>query len=186
MIKEHAEILLNKLQRMAAIENNILKPTDDTAINKSVIDDLNYGMWQGEIKSDTKSTPITVPKKGKEIKAALQKEVELCTDYKMHCFTKMELLVTEIDEAPVSTFKNDYLANGWVGKLEIPLQYAWEQIYTDGHETANGKKMREFNEHARQYLCSVIEEKKLQTLVTVIEDSKIYQLTVEVAAKLGF
>ena len=176
------EILENKLQRIASINYQV--------VEKAIVDDLNYGIRSGEkdiSANGNYNSGIMISKTGKEIKEALQKEFALCVEHKVHCFAKMDELVKEIGFNPENSFKDDYVVNGWEGKIELPKKYCYEEIYKDGNEqNEKAKEMREYNERARKFIIASIEIKKLQTIINYIDEKKMFKLTVDLAAKLGF
>jgi hypothetical protein len=175
-MKEFNEILSKKLERMASIKYQV--------IEKSVTDDLNYGIRTGE--KESVSSGIQVSKTGKEIKDSLQKEFAIAVEQKVSCFKEMDELVKEIGVNPESTFKYDYIANGWEGKIDLPKKYCYEEIYKDNNAVPQAKEMQKYNEHARKFIISSIECKKLQTIINYIDEKKTFKLTVDLASKLGF
>lgn len=175
-MKEFYEILSKKLERMASIKFQV--------IEKAVSDDFNYGAK--EASKDNVSSGIQVSKTGKEIKEALQKEFANAVEQKVHCYTKMDELVKEIGQNPESSFKDDYIINGWEGKIDLPKKYCYEEIYVDNTPVEKSKEMQKYNEHARKFIIHSIECKKLQTLINNIDEKKTFKLNIDLASKLGF
>lgn len=177
-MKEFHEILGKKLERMASIKYQV--------IEKAITDDLNYGIRSENKSSESISSGLQVSKTGKEIKDSLQKEFAIAVENKVHCYKEMDELVKEIGANPESTFKDEYIVNGWEGKIDLPKKYCYEEIYKDNNPVPQAKEMQKYNEHARRFIIFSIEIKKLQTIISVIDENKTYKLTVDLASKLGF
>ena len=181
-MNEFSEILDHKLQRIASIQYMV--------VEKGISDDLNYG-----IRSESKESPnngINVSKKGKEIKEALQKEFSVCVENKVSIFRGMSELVEKIGTPPTSSYDDDYISEGWKGKIDLPKKYCYDQLYKEdsvnnqNNPVEFSKEMRQYNELARKFIIASIESKKIQTIINHIEENKTYKLTIDIAAKLGF
>jgi hypothetical protein len=174
------DIMKDRLQRVASIEYQI---------NKSMSDDFNYS-----VKSDSKTNEnntLFISKTGKEIKEAISKDMAICESTCESIASKMEDIAKEIGQDPTDSYKDsdEWFVKDWIGKIDMPKKYQYDQLYSNDSMVApnpNNKKMFEFNEFARKYICLQIEKRRLQTIINALQDNKNYKLTIDIASKLGF
>lgn len=162
-------------------------------IEKSITDDLSYGIKNNSTSKESVSEGLIVVKTGKEIKDTLQAELSICVQQKMALYEEMTKLIQTIGKLPESSYKDDYLVNGWEGKIELPKKYCYGEIYikSDSEQDSNvgvgkEKEMREYNEISRKYIVASIEIKKLSTIINYIDEKKSFKLSIDLASKLGF
>jgi gas vesicle protein len=181
------DILKDRLQNIASINHQI---------KKSVSADFNYSVRQ-ESKGQENGS-LFVSKTGKEIKEAVDKDKSLCESSIETLASKMEDMAKEIGQDPLGSYKDsdEWFVKDWIGKIDMPKKYQYDQLYStvsnqpyqnspDKAEPTN-KKMFEFNELARKFICLQIEKRKLQTIINALQDNKTYKLTIDIASKLGF
>lgn len=178
---DNSEILRHKLERIVSIEYQI---------KKSLSDDFNYGV-RNKVSENTSDSSLFVEKTGAEIKTAIEKDKKLCSEQTTSLVSMMDAAIKEIGVQPTGSYKgdNDYIVRDWIGKIDLPMKYQYEQIYQQDVMNQNvpaNKKMLEYNEMSRKLICLSIEQKKLQTIINALNDKKSYKLTIDIASKLGF
>ena len=178
---DNSEILRNKLERIRSIEFQI---------NKGLTNDFTYGVRLKESAKNELDTSLFVEKSGEEIKQALGKDKLLCNEQVALLISTMADKVKEIEVQPSGSYRDsdDWLVKDWIGKIELPMKYQYDQIYQSDvmNQNTTNKKMLEYNECSRKLICLNIEQKKLQTIINTLNDKKTYKLTIDIASKLGF
>jgi hypothetical protein len=168
---ELTDAQIKKLERIRSIHYQV--------IEKAMSDQLSNNY----IPEKTSNSISFVDKKGKDIKTSLTNETALLLEQKVTIYKEMESKVQEIGESPNSSF-DDYILEGWRGKIEVPKKYCSAQLYKENNEAK--EIMYEYNNSARRYIEVCVELKKIQTIINNIDENKTYKLTIDIASKLGF
>lgn len=135
-------------------------------IEKGVASDL---MFNSELNK--------IQKKGSEIKEKLEKEkvkeaISLANDN-----VKINNIKSKIEEQPAG---DPYIEGSEYKK------FSYEQIYKEGVEESKALLMRTYNHCLHKYCFDKRDLDKLITMISNIQDSKTYDLTLDIATKLGF
>ena len=173
------EIRQANLERMKSIEYQFME--------KSMSDDLQYGIRVISKESPISDSGILISNDGQEIKQKLQVELSNISSIKQKAYGNLSDLSKEIGFSPIKE-PDTYRAKDWKGKIMIPLIYCYSQMYDEISKTdvPEAKMMRQYNNTAREFFDKSIEEKKVNTIINAIDDKKKYKLTVDLASKLGF
>jgi hypothetical protein len=166
--------------------------TNANEFEKGIVDDLSY------------SEDFRVEKTGKEVKDKLQLEMAAIATEKVAFITKMEVLVTAIDQLPNGKCDR-WQIQGYEKHLgDVPRQYTYEQLYpgnNDKKEDINypmvetpapvitkniTDKMREYNQLASDYVRRCINAIILKTVIDNLSDNKKIKLAPQLASQLGF
>ena len=152
-----------------------IKAIVENAIEKSVTEDLVY------------ESSMKVQAKGSELKDKLKAYlIELVLD-KDTTFKEMQELADSIGIMP-SGVLDAWELKGLRSKLsKIPFKYSHSQIYTNERDDAYGyQPMKDYNSKLAKFIDLSIECLFLRVTINNIKDDKSYQLSVQLATKLGF
>jgi hypothetical protein len=145
-----------------------------------------------------KDTPL-IKKKGRDIKEKLSAQLVSLKSKKGSKFTELHICVKKIGFSPKAKMSG-YMVDGFENRLKnMPLKYDHSQIYGNklqgsaplgqvennvSQEVSN--EIYKYNRIAYNYVKDMVECIKTQTVIDAIQEGKIYPMTVDVAAKLGF
>lgn len=158
-------------------ENQIQKDKEDRRRSVEYVLNLNNerdDLIKGAVGEYGALSNLSITKKGSEIKEKLQIEKMKVGALIIVCSEKMHTLIKDIGEEPTLNEEGE-------------KRYTYEQLYPET-ESVNGKthnetdktnKMRDYNNHFNKYKSLSKESKYINTLVSNIQDNKLYDLPQE-------
>jgi len=133
---------------------------------------------------------IKIKKTGEEMKAAVNRMVDVITGKKEKSKIIMLSILKEVDCQPKGSMREDWRVQEYPAVFSyIPTKFEYGQIYnqTDGSliDKEKGEKMQRYNREANMYINNCLDAAKLSKVSESIKEKATYNISPNFALKLG-